>query len=421
MSAHRRLAVRVLPLMMLAAVAACARVGGPAPVVGQGALTPRPQKAAPPPPVESNAGDIVVQSGDTLYGISRRTNAPLRALIDANNLRPPYILRTGQHLTVPHVRAYQVQPGDTLSSVARRYGLGNTELVRANALSPPYSLHTGQVLVLPPAPGASGTMVADRGVPTYAPPREAGPSLAAVPRGGIETSALPPPAVTSAPAVPITGGPSAPAPVSATAPALTPAAVAPAPSGLPPTASLGPPPSALPPPAPAQPEPLPVAPAEPPVAQPASLTTPEPAPRAASAEAEPIREGRFLWPVRGTIISGFGGKPGGLQNDGINIAAPKGTAIRAADAGDVVYAGNELRGFGNLLLIRHKDGWVTTYAHAEELLVHRGERVRRGQVVARVGSTGSVSAPQLHFEVRKGSRPLNPQDYLGPQTASATP
>ena len=121
------------------------------------------------------------------------------------------------------------------------------------------------------------------------------------------------------------------------------------------------------------------------------------------------------------MISDYGAKPGGLQNDGINISAPRGSAIRAAEAGSVVYAGNELRGFGKLLLIRHKDGWITAYAHADELMVKRGDEVMRGQTIARVGSTGGVSTPQLHFEIRRGSRPLNPRDYLAPQAASATP
>jgi murein DD-endopeptidase MepM/ murein hydrolase activator NlpD len=161
---------------------------------------------------------------------------------------------------------------------------------------------------------------------------------------------------------------------------------------------------------------MPVVPAQP--IQPASL----PSAAAAPLLDERSQAGRgMLWPLRGEIVSDFGGKPGGLQNDGINIGAPRGTPIRAADNGTVVYAGNELRGFGNLLLIRHRDGWVTAYAHAEELLVKRGDQVRRGQAIARVGSTGNVATPQLHFEVRKGSRPLNPRDYLGPQTASAAP
>jgi murein DD-endopeptidase MepM/ murein hydrolase activator NlpD len=136
-------------------------------------------------------------------------------------------------------------------------------------------------------------------------------------------------------------------------------------------------------------------------------------------EPSPAKTGRgFLWPVRGTVVSDYGSKPGGLQNDGINIAAPRGAPIRAAEGGTVVYAGNELRGFGNLLLVRHRDGWITAYAHADELLVKRGDEVRRGQVIARVGSSGGVTSPQLHFEVRRGARHVNPRDYLAPQTAA---
>src|SRR6185369_5258016 len=122
--------------------------------------------------------------------------------------------------------------------------------------------------------------------------------------------------------------------------------------------------------------------------------------------------GKFLWPVNGKIISPFGPKDGGLHNDGINIAAPLGTPVHAADSGVVVYAGNELRGFGNLLLVRHADGWVSAYAHCDALLVKRGDQVKRGQVIARVGQTGAVRTPQLHFEVRRGTRPVNPNEFL---------
>jgi murein DD-endopeptidase MepM/ murein hydrolase activator NlpD len=124
-----------------------------------------------------------------------------------------------------------------------------------------------------------------------------------------------------------------------------------------------------------------------------------------------LQEG-FIWPVTGTVISTFGAKGGGLYNDGINIAAAAGTPVRAAEDGVVAYAGNELRGFGNMLLIRHPDGWMTTYAHAEELLVTKGERVSKGQVIARVGTTGGVSRPQLHFEMRKGKKPVDPLSHL---------
>jgi murein DD-endopeptidase MepM/ murein hydrolase activator NlpD len=127
--------------------------------------------------------------------------------------------------------------------------------------------------------------------------------------------------------------------------------------------------------------------------------------------------GKFLWPVNGKIVSPFGPKDGGSHNDGINIAAPLGTPVRAADGGVVVYAGNELRGFGNLLLIRHADGWVSAYAHCDALLVKRGDQVKRGQVIGRVGQSGNVSAPQLHFELRKGAEAVDPLGQLGPQGA----
>jgi len=121
---------------------------------------------------------------------------------------------------------------------------------------------------------------------------------------------------------------------------------------------------------------------------------------------------RFQWPVKGDIIVGFGPRDGGLQNDGINIRAGRGATVKAAESGVVAYAGNELRGFGNLLLIKHADGWVSAYAHNDALLVKTGDRVRRGQPISRVGSTGSVGQPQLHFELRRGTRAVDPIQYL---------
>lgn len=372
-----------------------------------------------------------MRSGDTLYAVSRRTNAPLRALIDANNLHPPYALQAGQHLIVPRVRAYHVQPGDTLASVSHRYGIGASEIVQANALAPPYSLRTGEVLVLPPGP--SGPVAAPAAVVVQQQARAPSPAYAAAvppapPNAAVETVHLAPPAPSVSPPPlppPQASGPPGAIPVApAGATHYDPAAVTPVPRGAVPL--NGPPPPPPPPavaaviPGAAAALPPPPAPGAPVVAQPASLSVAEP-PVAPEETLPTVHAGRFIWPVRGTIVSDFGSKPGGLQNDGINIAAPRGTPIRAADTGIVVYAGNELRGFGNLLLVKHPGGWVTAYAHAQEILVHRGQEVRRGQVVARVGSSGGVTAPQLHFEVRKGSHPLNPRDYLGPQTASASP
>ncbi|HLY00671.1 MAG TPA: M23 family metallopeptidase, partial [Roseiarcus sp.] len=119
-------------------------------------------------------------------------------------------------------------------------------------------------------------------------------------------------------------------------------------------------------------------------------------------------EPEFRWPARGRIIQGF--KAGG--NDGINISVPSGTSVRAAENGVVVYAGDGLKGYGNLVLIKHPNGFVTAYGNNEELDVKRGETVKRGQVIAKSGDTGNVNSPQLHFELRKGSTPVDPTSYL---------
>lgn len=139
----------------------------------------------------------------------------------------------------------------------------------------------------------------------------------------------------------------------------------------------------------------------------------KPAPAAPPSSAPPPRSGSgFAWPADGPVISRFGPKPGGLHNDGINIKVPRGASVKAADAGIVAYAGDELEGFGNLILLRHAGGWVTAYAHNDRILVRRGERVERGQVVARAGTTGNAIEPQLHFEIRKGVRAVDPLRYL---------
>lgn len=357
-------------VVLLATLAACARSGPPAPVIG-GAGPARPSAmTAPAAPALRPApgdwdGEIVVRPGESLYVVARRVNVPVRTLIEANGLQPPYALTAGQRLALPRVRTHEVRSGDTLANIARRYGLGTNELVRANALQPPYAVQAGQLLNLPgvvePAVAAASTPA----LPSPAPAKTS--AVAAAPRGAVESAALPP-----------HSGPAPAGSVPAAAPASAPVQ----------TASL-------------------------PVPQ---QLAPPPEPDEEIPSGPPARG--FVWPVRGNVISDYGSKPGGLQNDGINIAAPRGTPIRAADNGTVVYAGNELKGFGNLLLVRHADGWITAYAHADELLVKRGDAVRRGQTVARVGATGGVTSPQLHFEVRRGSRPLNPRDVLGPLTAS---
>lgn len=144
----------------------------------------------------------------------------------------------------------------------------------------------------------------------------------------------------------------------------------------------------------------------------ASVATPQPDPPASN----PVRSGNgglsFRWPAKGRIIAAFGPRTNGQTNDGINIALPEGTPVKAAEDGVVAYAGNELKGYGNLVLVRHADGYVTAYAHAKELLVKRGDPIKRGQMIARSGQTGNVDAPQLHFEIRKGPSPIDPMPHL---------
>jgi murein DD-endopeptidase MepM/ murein hydrolase activator NlpD len=120
----------------------------------------------------------------------------------------------------------------------------------------------------------------------------------------------------------------------------------------------------------------------------------------------------FRWPARGRVIASYGAKTNGKQNDGINIAVPEGTPVKAADDGVVAYSGNELKGYGNLVLVRHTNGYVTAYAHASELMVKRGDTIKRGQIIAKSGQTGEVGSPQLHFEIRKGSSPVDPLQFL---------
>ncbi|WP_417318388.1 peptidoglycan DD-metalloendopeptidase family protein [Emcibacter sp.] len=127
----------------------------------------------------------------------------------------------------------------------------------------------------------------------------------------------------------------------------------------------------------------------------------------------PPSSGRgFMWPVSGKVISRFGPKAVGLHNDGINIAARHGDTVRAAEAGVVVHADSKLKGYGGLVLIQHANGWMTAYAHNSRILVKKGQKISRGQAIAHVGKSGRVTSPQLHFELRKGNRAVNPEKYL---------
>src|SRR6478672_1342426 len=120
----------------------------------------------------------------------------------------------------------------------------------------------------------------------------------------------------------------------------------------------------------------------------------------------------FHWPVRGKVITSYGAKTNGMANEGINLSVPEGTPVRAAEDGVVGYSGNDVKSYGNLILVRHSNGYVTAYAHTSEVLVKRGDAIKRGQIIAKSGQSGEVGSPQLHFEIRKGSSPVDPLQFL---------
>lgn len=383
-------------VLAVGALASCVRQGAPAPVVDRGgtffgrgtavpvarpaAERPMPTAGTALPPLVSKPGIVTVQSGDTLYGISRRNNVPIRAIINANHLTPPYSLPVGRQLVLPQQPYHRVAPGETIATIARAYNVSTQDLVRTNGIEPPYLVYVGDAILLPVPTTGSGTPP----VVASAPPASSAPTP--VPQSGPQ--ATPQPAPQTGPSFPrIVEAP--PAPSGPSAPSSPPSAPMESPQAGPPDAMPPDTMASLPPPS---------APVEPP-----PVTAPV---------------GAFIWPVQGRVLSSFGSKPGGLVNDGINIAAPAGTPVRASQDGTVAYAGNELRGYGNLLLVRHDNGWVTAYAHNSELMVGRGDRVKRGQVISRVGATGSVGEPQLHFEIRQGTRSVDPTRYLSGQGVS---
>ncbi len=298
-------------------------------------------------------------------------------------------------------RVVTVVKGDTVYALGRRYNVAPKAIIAENNLRAPYRLEIGQMIRLPGAAAATQTQVAtsqppvrdiryhvERGDTLYAISRKTGVSVAKL----AQANGLRPPYTLSpgqevlAPAAQL--GATTPTHVATTTPA-TPqpvlqrreekqlaAASAPTPEPQPDVADL---------------------------AQQVSFTTPD----------DP--NALFVWPVRGAVISEYGVGDLGKRNDGINIAAPAGTPVRASADGEVVYRGSELEGFGNLLLVKHTDGFVTAYAHNDAMLVKKGDVVRKGQVIAKVGQTGSVTTPQLHFEIRQKLKSVDPISLLQSQ------
>jgi murein DD-endopeptidase MepM/ murein hydrolase activator NlpD len=335
-----------------------------------GALPPSAPPPPPPPRFTWEGGTpITVAPGETLETISRRYDVPVAALMEANNITRPGGVHPGQHLVIPRRRG----PATALAAPPTRVASSAAAMPSPAPVGPPRNALAAGASVHVVAPGETLHSIA----------RHYGkPVLVLAKANNIAPDTM----VRVGERITIPGGASTPV-AAASAPA------APAPRNEPPVGSL------------------------------AAAESPHSA-RLAAAVAPDAEEGGakageaggsvpgFRWPVRGRVIAGFGPKPNGLQNDGINLAVPEGTPVKAADDGVVAYAGNELKGYGNLVLVRHSNGFVTAYAHASEIMVKRGDSVKRGQVIAKSGQTGSVTSPQLHFEIRKGATPVDPSQYL---------
>lgn len=298
----------------------------------------------------SSLGLHTMRKGETLWTVAKAYNVDLRDMLDMNKLSAPYRTRIGERIKIPAPANYTVRRTDTLYKVSRMFDTTTTELARLNNIKTPYKLAAGQTLRLPPR-HAQPTAVAQVYTPAYN---------------------------------------NAPAPV-VTASANKVSSIE--------RQELKPLPSS-------KEEEL-VSSPQPSIKQ----TNPE---IASSRMVAPVMTGNvhFIKPVAGQVISGYGPKEDGLHNDGINIRAAKGDAVRAAEQGIVAYQGNQIEGYGNMVLIRHANGYLTAYAHMTKILVHKGEKVKRGQSIGTVGASGNVKSPQLHFEIRKGRDAIDPKTLI---------
>ncbi len=317
-----------------------------------------------------------VKSGDAIDSIARDLGTTRKDLVEDNDLKAPYVIRPGQKLKGPATtdKAYVAESGDTLAGIAKRFNVSVSALAKENNLRTGASVKKGQKVVLPDGYKDRGPV---RTTVTTPAPRPSTPAPT--------TTAQAPIGASPAPAPSTSGLPSSPRPYT--------------PSG---SSSSYPRPSA---PVSAQPITPPPAPSRPIIESSAPPT---------EAEITAAGRGRFVWPVRGETISDFGPKGTGQRNDGLNIRASAGAPVKAAASGEVVYAGNQVPGFGNLVLVKHADGWVTAYAHLATTDVKMRQQVGQGEQLGTVGQTGGVNEPQLHFEVRYAPTPKDKAKPIDP-------
>lgn len=312
----------------------------------------------------------------------------LTSCVQEKNLAPAYTY--GVNPGVGTLGVHVIQPGDNLYKISQRYNLDLRGIIEANKLSPPYEPASGSRLNLP-APNTytvrgkdnlytvsrlfNTTQTELKTLNRLTPPFKLSEGQVLKIPTNYETAT---PSFAAAPPV-VETAPLGATPAKVEAVELSPMEMPPQPG------ATG---------------------TEIAAASPAATNIPTPV------KDVPAREGKFLKPVSGKVISSFGPKPDGQHNDGINIQAAKGDAVRSAENGQVVYVGNEIEGYGNMILLRHQDKYMTAYAHLGKSLVKKGDTVKRGQTIGTVGATGFVDAPQLHFEIRKGKTAIDPTGLI---------
>jgi murein DD-endopeptidase MepM/ murein hydrolase activator NlpD len=318
---------------------------------------------------------IIVGTSDTLDVIAKRYHVTPQAILAANGYKGPRALSPGQQLIIPHPGATAAAPAPLMAPVAAAPAMAPAAKPVA-VMAAPSSMHFVN----------RGDTLASIARKNHISSAELARANGLAPEAKLKlgTKLTVPGARTAAVAAPVGA-----APVVGT---LQPVAAAPAPATKMAAVAV-----------PAQSARL---------AQATTNVEEKPAEAPAKAAETTSALPTFRWPVRGKVVTTYGAKTNGKSNDGINLAVPEGTPVKAAEDGVVAYSGNELKGYGNLVLVRHSNGYVTAYAHASELMVKRGDTIKRGQVIAKSGQSGEVASPQLHFEIRKGSSPVDPLQFL---------
>ncbi|MET3995073.1 LysM peptidoglycan-binding domain-containing M23 family metallopeptidase [Bradyrhizobium barranii] len=374
-----------------------------------------------PPPAVSAPQSYPVAAGGGVSGGGRGVSSyapPAQPHLETTATVPPRSVAAAQPAGGTKII---VGTSDTLDVLAKRYRVTPQAILAANGYKGPRALSPGQQLIIPhpataaaPAPAMAPVAAAPAMAPAAKPVAAAAPpsthfvnhgdTLASIARKNHISSAELARANGLAPSAKLKLGTRLTVPGAKTAAVAAPVAAAPVAGTLQPVAVA---------PAPATKMAAVAAPVQSARLAQATANVEEKAAEAPAKAAETTSAlPTFRWPVRGKVVTSYGAKTNGKSNDGINLAVPEGTPVKAAEDGVVAYSGNELKGYGNLVLVRHSNGYVTAYAHASELMVKRGDTIKRGQVIAKSGQSGEVASPQLHFEIRKGSSPVDPLQFL---------